>query len=333
MDQSHRQIVVSVVQAGSVLFDTPRTLEKLADLAHDARGAGAQLALFPEAFVGGYPKGRHFGASLGRRTPEGREEFQRYFESSIPIPGPEIEFLAQVARDNRLYLISGVIERSGGTLYCTVVFFGPDGEYLGKHRKLVPTAVERIVWGAGDGSTLTLVDTPCGKVGAVICWENYMPLLRTVLYAKGIELYCAPTVDDRDTWISTMRHIACEGRCFVLSACQYLSAEMHAEPATSEPLIRGGSCIVSPFGELLAGPAYGSEKILIAEIELGEIVRGKFDLDVVGHYSRPDIFELKVDEREKRLVKPAILDGGRPKSTSCDEPSAELGRRDQVAGA
>jgi nitrilase len=302
MHDPRRPIVVAVVQAGSLLFDTPRTLEKLAELAKAAREAGAQVALFPEAFVGGYPKGRDFGVVVGRRSPEGREEFRRYFESAIAIPGPELEFLAKVARENRLYLVTGVIERAGGTLYCTVVFFGPDGQYLGKHRKLMPTAMERIVWGPGDGSTLTVVDTPCGKLGAVICWENYMPLLRTAMYAKGVELYCAPTVDDRDTWFPTMRHIACEGRCFVLSACQYVAAESASASTSAVPLIRGGSCIVSPMGEVLGGPVYGSEQVLTAEINLAEIVRGKFDLDVVGHSSRPDVFELRVNEREQCTV-------------------------------
>jgi nitrilase len=304
-----RPVVVGVIQAGSVLFDTPRTLEKLAELAKAARERGAQVVLFPEAFVGGYPKGRDFGVVVGRRSPEGRDEFRRYFESAIAIPGPEMDFLAKVARENRLYFVTGVIERAGGTLYCTVVFFGPQGEYLGKHRKLMPTAMERVVWGAGDGSTLTVVDTPCGKLGAVICWENYMPLLRTAMYAKGVELYCAPTVDDRDTWILTLRHIACEGRCFVLSACQFVAADVASEMSPSVasssgggPLIRGGSCIVSPLGEVLAGPVYGAEQTLVTEIDLGEIVRGKFDLDVVGHSSRPDVFELRVNEREKRGI-------------------------------
>jgi nitrilase len=279
MMSNERRVTVSVVQTGSILFDTPRTLEKFADLAAEARKAGAQLAVFPEAFVGGYPKGRQFGISLGRRTAEGREEFQRYFESAIEIPGPEIEFMANVARENQLYLVCGVIERSGGTLYCTA-------------------ALERALWGCGDGSTLPVLQTPYGKLGAVICWENYMPLLRTAMYAKGIELYCAPTVDDRDMWIPTMRHIACEGRCFVLSACQYLRDE-HQSDSSDAPLIRGGTCIVSPFGDLLAGPIYGSEQTLTAELDLSDIVKGKFDLDVVGHYSRPDIFQFRVDEREQ----------------------------------
>ena len=295
MPNDPRHVTVSVVQAGSVLFDTAATLEKFAGLAAQAKAAGAQLAVFPEAFVGGYPKGSPFGISLGRRTSEGREEFQRYFESAMEIPGPELEFLANVARENHLYLVCGVIERSGGTLYCTAVFIGPTGDYLGKHRKVMPTALERAVWGCGDGSTLPVLQTPYGKLGAVICWENYMPLLRTAMYSKGIELYCAPTVDDRETWIPTMRHIACEGRCFVLSACQYLPDGLQPNP-NGQPLIRGGSCIVSPFGELLAGPAYGSEQILTVEIDLNDVIKGKFDLDVVGHYSRPDIFQLRVDE-------------------------------------
>src|SRR5262249_9412594 len=155
--------VASVVQAGSILFDTASTLEKLADLAAAARGTGAQLALFPEAFVGGYPKGRQFGTSLGRRTAEGRDEFRRYYDAAIQIPGPEIDFLAKVAGSQHLDLVTGVIERAGGTLYCTAVFFSAAGEYLGKHRKVMPTALERIIWGTGDGSTLTVVETRCGR--------------------------------------------------------------------------------------------------------------------------------------------------------------------------
>ena len=210
-----------------------------------------------------------------------------------------------MARDNQLYLVTGVIERSGGTLYCTILFFSPAGELLGKHRKLMPTALERVVWGFGDGSTLTVLDTPLGKLGAVICWENYMPLLRTAMYAKGIQLYCAPTVDDRDSWIPSMRHIACEGRCFVLSACQYLAESQPASTDATSPLIRGGSCIVSPFGELSAGPAYGSEQILTVDIDLGEIAKGKFDLDVVGHYACPDVFQWLLNESQQSVVVPA----------------------------
>ena len=302
-------VKVAVVQAAPVLFDTPRSLQKLADLTADAARTGAELVVFPEAFVGGYPKGLDFGVSLGVRTPEGRDEFRRYFESAVEIPGPAIDFIGRVARDHRLHLVVGLIERDGGTLYCTALTFGPDGSLLGKHRKLVPTALERVVLGCGDGSTLPVVATPLGRVGMVICWENYMPLLRTAMYAKGVELYCAVTVDDRETWVPTVRHIALEGRCFVLSACQFLKRSdlppgypTDRLPAAQDVLIRGGSCVVGPLGELLAGPVYGEECVLAATLDRADLVRAKFDLDVVGHYARPDVFRLEVNERPTKPV-------------------------------
>ena len=300
---------VAVVQAAPSVFDTPRTLDRLAELTAEAGRAGAKLALFPEAFVSGYPKGLDFGTRMGSRTPEGREDFRRYYESAIDVPGPATEAIGAAARDADLFLAVGVIERDGGTLYCTVLFFGDDGRLLGKHRKLMPTAMERIVWGQGDGSTITVLDTPVGRMGAAICWENYMPLLRMAMYSKGVQLYLAPTVDDRERWLPSMRHIAVEGRCFVLSACQYLKRSdcpvdfaciQGDDPATV--LIRGGSCIVSPQGDVLAGPVYGEEAILTADLDLDEVVRGKFDLDVAGHYARPDVFRLHVNERPQASV-------------------------------
>src|SRR4029079_8770328 len=250
MSIEHKPVKASVVQSGSVLFETDRTIEKVAVLAAEAAKGGAKLVVFPEAFVGGYPKGMQFGPSVGIRTPEGREEFRRYFEGAIDVPGPRTQQLGEIAAKNRVHLVIGVIERDGGTLYCTILFFAPTGELLGKHCKLMPPALERIIWGCGDGSTLSVFDTLLGKLGAVICWENYMPLLRAAMYAKGIQLYCAPTVDDRDSWVPSMRHIACEGRCFVLSACQYLPRDAESNGAaqgagdnSAQPLIRGGSCI------------------------------------------------------------------------------------------
>lgn len=280
----------AVVQAGSVLFETDRTLAKAEQLVADAAGRGAQLVVFPEAFIGGYPKGSDLGARVGSRTPEGRKYFRRYFENAIDVPGPATARLGEAARAHGVWLVIGVIERDGGTLYCTVLFFAADGSLAGKHRKLMPTAMERLIWGFGDGSTLPVIDTGFGKVGAVICWENYMPLLRAAMYAKGVQLYCAPTVDDREAWPGSMRHIALEGRCFVLSACQFVRGASDAES------IRGGSVIVSPLGNVLAGPCYEGECILTADIDLGEIAEGKFDLDVAGHYGRPDVFRLVVNE-------------------------------------
>ena len=280
----------AVVQAGSILFETDQTLAKAEQLVADAAGRGAQLVVFPEAFIGGYPKGSDFGARVGSRTPEGRKYFRRYFENAIDVPGPATERLGEAARSHGVWLVVGVIERDGGTLYCTALFFASDGSLAGKHRKLMPTAMERLIWGFGDGSTMPVIETGFGKLGAVICWENYMPLLRAAMYAKGVQLYCAPTVDDREAWPGSMRHIALEGRCFVLSACQFVRGASEAES------IRGGSVIVSPLGKVLAGPCYEGECILTADIDLGEIAEGKFDLDVAGHYRRPDVFRLVVNE-------------------------------------
>jgi nitrilase len=246
---------------------------------------------------------------VGSRTPEGHELYRRYWESSVAVPGPGSERLGEIAAAHGVLLAVGVIEQDGGTLYCSVLLYGRNGALLGKHRKLVPTAAERLVWGQGDGSTLPVIETELGRVGAVICWENYMPLLRTAMYAKGIEIYLAPTADDLETWIATIRHIAKEGRCFVLSACQFLARsdcpnDYPVDGAGSDVLMRGGSCIVAPSGELLAGPEYDAKTILFADLDLAEVVRGKYDLDVVGHYARPDVFRLEVDERPKRSVFP-----------------------------
>lgn len=286
---NYAPIRAAAVQAGSVLFDCDATLAKAERVIAEAALGGARLLVFPEAFVGGYPKGAGFGARVGSRSAEGRKLFRRYYETAVDVPGPATNRLGDAARQCGIWLVIGVIERDAGTLYCTALFFGPDGALAGKHRKLMPTASERLIWGFGDGSTLPVIETGFGKAGAVICWENYMPLLRAAMYARGIQLYCAPTVDDRETWPVTMRHIALEGRCFVLSACQYVAGDGPA------PLIRGGSLIVGPLGVVLAGPSYDGECILYADLDVGEIAEGKFDLDVAGHYARPDVFRLEVN--------------------------------------
>jgi nitrilase len=300
----------AVVQAGSICFDTRASLKKLGDFASDAAGQGAELAVFPEAFIGGYPKGADFGTRVGSRTDDGRDWFRRYFDAAIALPGPELEQICTVAKKLSLALVAGVIERDSGTLYCTVAFIDRDGAYLGKHRKLMPTAMERLIWGMGDGSTLPVLDVSGAKVGAAICWENYMPLLRTYLYGQGVQVWCAPTVDDRPQWQTTMRHIAYEGRCFVLSACQFSRrADYPADYAPiqgNDPravMIGGGSVIVSPFGEVLAGPLTDGEGVLTADLDLAEIARGKFDLDVTGHYARPDVFSLVADTSAKAAVR------------------------------
>ncbi|MFE2011471.1 nitrilase-related carbon-nitrogen hydrolase [Streptomyces sp. NPDC059491] len=303
-----RTITVAVVQAAAPLFDTPAAVAKAEELVREAAARGAEVIVLPEAFIGGYPKGLDFGITVGSRTPAGRDLFRRYHAAAVEIPGPEVEALAAVTRELAVHAVIGAVERQGATLYCVALFLGPDG-YLGLHRKLMPTAAERYLWGQGDGSTLPVVDTGTARLGSAICWENYMPLLRTAMYAKGVDLWCAPTVDDRDAWQATMRHIALEGRCFVLGANQYLRRD--ALPADLHPvqgdapdtvLINGGSVIVSPFGEVLAGPLRDGEGILTAELDLDDLARARFDLDATGHYARPDVFTLQVDESARAHV-------------------------------
>lgn len=294
---------VAVVQAASVPFDADAATSKAVSLVAEAAAGGAELAVFPEAFIGGYPKGTSFGAVIGVRTEAGREEYRRYFDGAVTLEGDEVRRLVEASAEHRIHLVVGIIERLGNTLYCTALLISPDEGLVGNHRKLMPTGSERLVWGFGDGSTLDTMDTPMGRVGSVICWENYMPLMRQAMYAKGVELYCAPTADDRPTWQATMTHIALEGRTFVLSACQYLTRDAFPEDHPIEQempggdvLMRGGSVIIDPTGTVLAGPVFDEETILYAEIDLDVKKRSHLDFDPVGHYSRPDVFQLKVND-------------------------------------
>lgn len=299
----------AVVQAASHPVDPRASAAKAAALIGEASEAGAKLIVFPEAFIGGYPKGNSFGTPVGMRKPEGRDAYRRYHEVAIDLDGEEVAAIAEAAARTGAFVVVGVIERDAGTLYCTALFFDGERGLVAKHRKLMPTGAERLIWGFGDGSTLPVLDTPLGRIGAVICWENYMPMLRMAMYDQGVTLYCAPTADDRDSWPATMRHVALEGRCYVLSACQYVTRgaypadfECVLGDAPETVLMRGGSMIVAPLGEVLAGPSYEGETILYAEIEPDAVVRGKYDFDVVGHYARPDVFSLSVNTAPQRAV-------------------------------
>ncbi len=307
-------VTVAVAQPLGCPFNTPGAVDKVCAWTAEAAGEGAALVLFPEAFVGGYPWGLSFGTAIGGRTPAGRKAWQRYWESAIAVPGPETERMGAAVRDASVWMMVGVIERdttySQGTLFCTLLYFSPEGELVAKHRKLKPTAAERLLWGEGDGSTMPVVDTEFAKVGGLICWENYMPLARMAMYGKGLEIYLAPTADDRDRWQSTLQHIAIEGRCFVLGCNQLITKSCYpkdlviAEELEGKPemLCRGASAIYSPMGDLLAGPLLGEEGILYAELDLTEIPRSKFDFDVTGHYARPDVFRLEVNEEPQPPV-------------------------------
>ena len=315
MHDDKSPVKVAVVQAAPVLFDRERTVDKACRLIAEVAAQGAQLVLFPEAFIPAYPRGLSFGMVVGSRSAEGRRIWQRYWENAVEVPSATTERLGAAAREAGVYLAMGIIERdsqfSGGTLYCTLLYFGPDGRVIGKHRKLKPTGAERLIWGEGDGSTLTVLETPLGRIGGLICWENYMPLARMALYGKGVEIYLAPTADARETWQATLRHIACEGRCFVLGCNQFVRRDMYPDELREmdelkgqpEVMCRGGSAIISPLGEVMAGPITDGEGMLFAELDRGEIVRSKLDFDVVGQYARPDVFQLTVNEESRQAVR------------------------------
>jgi len=308
MTEAPKTVNVAVIQAAPVLFNRDATVVRTCEWIKKAAEQEAKLILLPEAYIPAYPRGLGFGTVVGNRSSQGRQLWERYWENAVDIPGPATNALSAAAREANAYLAIGVIERDarrgGGTLYCTLLYFGPDGQILGRHRKLKPTAAERLIWGEGDGSTLTVIETEFGKVGGLICWENYMPLARMAMYGKGVELYLAPTADARDTWQASLRHIACEGRCFVLGCNQFVTKDMYPADLRQskelaqapEIMCRGGSAIVSPLGEVLAGPLFDREGILFANLDLREIARSKFDFDVVGHYARSDVFQLIVNE-------------------------------------
>lgn len=316
---------VAVVQAAPVLFDKKSAMDQIISKSKEAAAQGANLIVFPEVFLSGYPRGLYFGTRVGSREASGRQDWQRYWSSAIEVPGEETDLLGELAEELGVYLIIGVVERdreySGGTLYNSILYIGPDGNVQGKHRKLVPTGSERLLWGQGDGSTLTVIDTPYGRIGGLICWENYMPLARTALYAQGIDIFITPTADARDTWQSTLRHIACEGRCFVVSSNQYATkASYPADLAcyddirdAPDVLSRGGSAIVGPLGDYIVEPLYDEEGLLYATLDLSLVTQSRYDFDVVGHYSRPDVFQLTVNTKKQRIVRQE------EKSSSCSE--------------
>lgn len=308
MNYPEEKLPVAVVQAAPVLFDLEKTVEKTVGLIKEAAAMGAKLVVLPESFIPAYPRGLSFGFKVGSRTMEGRKDWKRYFDNSVGVPSQTTEILAGAAKQNAVYLSIGVTEKeadaTSATLYCTNLLFGPDGQFLGKHRKLKPTGSERCIWGEGDGSTLTTVDTPYARIGALICWENYMPLARAAMYAKGVTLYIAPTADSRDAWQATVRHIALEGRCFVIGCNQYVEKSMvpsdlncYSELANEpEVMSAGGSCIVDPFGNYVVGPLFGKEEILYAELDMAKVVLSRLDFDPAGHYARNDVFKLIVNE-------------------------------------
>ncbi len=305
-------VKVAFGQLTPVLFDKEKTIEKVCNAIREAGNNGAQLILFPEAFLGaGYPRGMNFGITLSHRKPEARKAYRYYYEkSAIYVPGEETERIGQAAKEAGMYVVIGCTEKEhdNSTMYCTALYFGPDGKLLGKHRKLRPSGMERLFWSTGDGSTLPVIETPFGKIGAVICRESQMPLLRAAMYAKGVRILLVPTLDDSPSWQRSLRFIAHEGRCFLIACCPYWTAgDVPADfPSKGEltddgkVLISGGSAIASPFGEYIVEPTFEKEMIGYAELDMGEIEEARFDFDPMGHYNRPDVFKLIVNETEQK---------------------------------
>ncbi|KAL7273453.1 Nitrilase [Rhizina undulata] len=323
---------VAVAQYGTAAT-LSSTLTLLRTVTTNAASSGINLLLFPEAFLGGYPRTTTFGAEIGSRTPEGREQFYEYWKQAVDLgdssaeglgvyesPGDGTrEELESVARDTGVFLVVGIVEKgAGGTLWCAAVFIDPVEGIVGKRRKLMPgvekTGTERVVWGQGSPKTLKAVTANIAgqevTIGAAICWENYMPLLRTALYTQNVSLYLAPTADARESWISTMRHIAMEGRCYVLGSNQYvrrgdlptyvLSGSKYTAEELEQVISAGGSVIVDPLGKIVAGPLWNETGVLSVEIEdlRGDVIKGKMDFDanqLGGHYSRSDVFKLEVE--------------------------------------
>ena len=299
------KVKVGLVQDSPVFFDKEKTLDKMEVLIKENASQGCELLVFPESYIPGYPRGFLFGAKVGSRTPEGKALYAEYYKNSMSIKGNDMNRLIVLSKKHNIYLIFGFTEKqeNNNSLYCSMVYISPTDGFLGVHRKIKPTGTERVIWAEAAGESLVTFNTKIGKLGGLICWENYMPMARMSMYQKGVEIYIAPTADSREEWTATMKHIALEGRCFVLGCNQYFTKSMYSkkyqELAKDEPeeMCVGGSIIVSPQGKILAGPLFGKAGVLTAEIDLDEIVNSKMDFDVNGHYNRNDIFDFKVNNQ------------------------------------
>jgi len=301
------QVRVACVQVEPVIFDRAATIDKLASVAAEAAANGAQLVLFPETFVPVYPSSR-WARALAIWGAGGKELWARLARESIVVPGPETQRIGAVAEEHALVLAVGVNELDGGTLYNTLLVFGSDGKLMVHHRKLMPTNHERMVWGLGDGGGLETIDTDLGRVGGLICWENYMPLARAALYESGLDIYLAPTADDSESWLESVRHIAREARAFVLSCCVFQRASSYPDDVPiadgADLLGRGGSAIVAPNGEYLAGPLWDEEGVLYADLDPQLLYEERQRFDPAGHYSRPDVLQLRVQPITRAAPKP-----------------------------
>jgi len=297
---------IAVVQAAPVMFDKAACTEKAVKYIVEASEKKAELIVFPELFIPGYPFGMNFGFAVGCRNDQGRKDWMKYYENSILIPGKETEILARAAKDANAYVSIGVSERDEetATLYNSNIVFSPDGEIASVHRKLKPTGSERVVWGDANKNYFPVVDTPWGNMGSLICWESYMPLARVALFEKGITLYISPNTNDNKEWHSTIQHIAIEGHVYFINADMYFTKADYPDWVKKEDLdklpktvCRGGSCVVDPYGHYVNEPVWDKEAIIYADLDMTEVPASRMEFDGCGHYSRNDVLELRVNEK------------------------------------
>ena len=298
---------IAVVQAAPVMFDKDACVEKAVKLIEEAAANGAELIVFPELFIPCYPYGMTFGFTVGSRNKNGRVDWKRYYDNSILVPGAETDKLAEAAKKACAYVSIGVSERceESATLYNTNLFFSPEGELTTVHRKLKPTGSERVVWGDANKGYFPVLDTPWGPMGSMICWESYMPLARVALYQKGITLYISPNTNDNEEWQATIRHIAIEGHCYFINCDMFFTRDMYPKDLLCpeeiarlpEIVCRGGSCVVDPYGHYETEPLWDAEGIIYAELDMDKVPASRMEFDACGHYARPDVLDLRIDDK------------------------------------
>ena len=297
---------LAVVQAAPVMFDKTACIEKALKLINECTANGAELIVFPELFIPGYPYGMTFGFRVGSRNADGRKDWKAYYDNSILANGPEMQQLIEKAKEQGIYLSIGYSERDAvtGTLYNSNMMIAPDGTAM-NHRKLKPTGSERVIWGDADRDYFPVMETPWGPMGNLICWESYMPLARVALYQKGISLYISPNTNDNPEWQDTIRHIAIEGHCYFINCDMFFTRADYPKTASAgeeiaklpEIACRGGSCVVDPFGHVVSDTIWDQEGIIYAELDMQKVPASKMEHDVCGHYARPDVLKLQVEDK------------------------------------
>ena len=297
---------LAVVQAAPVMFDKTACIEKALKLINECTANGAELIVLPELFIPGYPYGMTFGFRVGSRNADGRKDWKAYYDNSILANGPEMQQLIEKAKEQGIYLSIGYSERDAvtGTLYNSNMMIAPDGTAM-NHRKLKPTGSERVVWGDADRDYFPVMETPWGPMGNLICWESYMPLARVALYQKGISLYISPNTNDNPEWQDTIRHIAIEGHCYFINCDMFFTRADYPKTASAgeeiaklpEIACRGGSCVVDPFGHVVSDTIWDQEGIIYAELDMQKVPASKMEHDVCGHYARPDVLKLQVEDK------------------------------------